>query len=378
MIDLDYNATTPLKTSVRESMEPFLNGNYGNPSSIHRVGQRTKAAVEDARELLAESLGTDSEALVITGSGSEANTMALRSFLDRPLGQRRILSTPVEHSSVKDTLEWLEKRGTTVEYAPMTEDGQPDPMWFEEKLDETVDLVSVMMVNNETGVEFPVGRIGELAREHGVVVHTDAVQAYGKIPFSYRKLPVDLLSVSAHKIGGPKGTGALVAPKSFELDPLVFGGHQERDRRGGTENVAGVVGFGAAADAIDPSRFDRLGRIRDDFERTLKKRLDGLIVAGEETRRVGNTSGLLLKGIDGEDVVMRLDMEGVAVATGSACTSGSAQPSHVLRAIPLPDGYEAESFVRFSLPPDVTRDTMEDVADLFVKTVRDLRTGDFT
>lgn len=378
MIDLDYNATTPIKQSVREAMVPFLNGRYGNPSSIHQVGQRTKAAVEDAREQIAESLNTGPEALILTGSGSEANTMAIRGYLGRPYDECHILSTPVEHSSVKDTLEWLEARGATVEYAPMTPDGQPDPGWFERRMDETVDLVSVMMVNNETGVMFPVGEIGSLAREYDVTVHTDAVQAYGKTTVDYRALPVDLLSVSAHKIGGPKGIGALVAPKKYTIEPLIFGGHQERDRRGGTENVPGVVGFGEAAGSLEPSKFEELATLRNAFEDQLRNQLDDVLIVGERTDRVGNTSGLVIPGVDGEDVVMRLDMKNIAVATGSACTSGSAQPSHVLRAIPLPDGYEAESFVRFSLPPEVARDTMDDVVSVTASVVADLRGGNFT
>lgn len=378
MIDLDYNATTPLKSSVRKAMDPYLNGKYGNPSSIHQVGQQTKAAVEDARESLAESLNTDPEKLVITGSGSEANTMAIRGFLDRPFEDRTVLSTPVEHSSVLDTLKWLRSRGATVKLAPMKPDGTPEVGWFEENLDESVDLVSVMMVNNETGVEFPIREIGRLAREYGATVHTDAVQAFGKTRVDYEELPVDFLAVSAHKIGGPKGIGALVAPKKYDFEPLIFGGHQERDRRGGTENVPGVVGFGEAASLVDPDRFEKLKKRRDDFEEALRREVEELVVVGSGADRVANTTGVLVGSVAGEDVVMRMDMEGIAVATGSACTSGSAQPSHVIEAIPLPEGYAPESFVRFSLPPGVGRDTMDDVVETVARVVQDLRAGNFT
>ncbi|MFB6344858.1 MAG: cysteine desulfurase family protein, partial [bacterium] len=377
MIDLDYNATTPVKDSVKEAMEPYLNGKYGNPSSIHRVGQAAKAAVEEARENLAGALGADREYLLVTGSGSEANTTALRSFLDRPYEDRRILSTPVEHSSIKDTLSWLEDRGATVDRAPMLANGQPDLSWFRDQIDASVDLVSVMMVNNETGIRFPVEEIGSLAQEYDVPVHTDAVQAFGKVAINYDQLPVDLMSVSSHKIGGPKGVGVLVAPKKFDLDPLIFGGHQERDRRGGTENVSGLVGFGKAAEAVRPEAFTDLADLRDEFEAKLTDRVDAVRIVGSGTDRVGNTSGILVKGVDGEDVVMRLDLEGIAAATGSACTSGSPQPSHVIEAIPLPGDFETSSFVRISLPPDFERDTMDNVLKKLSHVVEDLRSGNF-
>lgn len=376
MIDFDYNATTPLKESVREAMDPYLNGEYGNPSSIHRIGQRTKAAVEEARDAVADSVNADPEALVLTGSGSEANTLAIRGFLPPSPEDVTVLTTPVEHSSVRDTMEWLEAHGATLKIIDVNHDGQLNLDSFEEKLSADVDLVSVMTVNNETGVRYPIETIGEACREVDVPVHTDAVQAYGKVPVDFEVLPVDMLSVSAHKVGGPKGVGALFAPKSIDLDPVIFGGHQERDRRGGTENVAGVVGFGQAASEIDPERFRSLEEKRDRFEEYLTENLDDCLVVGKGTERVANTSGLVIDGVEGEDVVMRMDLDGYAIATGAACTSGSAQPSHVIDATPLPEGFSPESFVRFSFAPEQSEGTILEGARRVEEIVRDLRETD--
>ena len=373
MIDFDYNATTPVKPSVREAMAPFFQEQYGNPSSVHRVGQKTKAAVEQSREDLSRILDVDPEALTITGSGSEANTLAIRGVLRPPYGKQTVVTSPVEHSSVKDTMDWLESQGAEIRRSPVQQNGQLNIDWFREQITPDVDLVSVMRVNNETGVIYPTQEIGRLCQEQGVLFHTDAVQALGKIPLSYRTLPVDMMSVTAHKIGGPKGMGALIAPKSIDVHPLVFGGHQERDRRGGTENVAGLVGFAEAACQVDPNRFDNIRQIRNRIEREIQERLDDVMVIGKESRRVANTSGIIVRGVEGEDVVMRMDMAGYAIATGSACTSGSPRPSHVIAAMELPDGYTSQSFVRISIPPNVDLQSVKSFLDEFSSCVNTLR-----
>ncbi len=378
MIDFDYNATTPLKPSVREAMLPFLGENYGNPSSVHRIGQRARAAVENAREDLGDALGVAPEAVVVTASGSEANSLALRGAIRPPYRDRRILSTPVEHSSVRDTLRWFEDQGASVERAPVDRRGQIDPDWFRERLDGSVDLVTTMFVNNETGVVFPVEKIGRFCREVGVRCHVDAVQAFGKRPLDAGSLPVDTLSVSAHKIGGPKGAAALVAPPNLPLEPLVFGGHQERERRGGTENVAATVGFAAAARDLDLEAMERTRSCRDTLERRLVERISDLVVVGEQVRRVPNTVGLLVPGVKGEELVMRLDLAGVAAATGAACTSGSPRPSHVLKAIPLPDELGPENFLRLSMPPEPSPETLDDVVEATVSCVEELRSSPVT
>jgi cysteine desulfurase len=367
MIDFDYNATTPVKESVFEAMKPYLNGEYGNPSSIHRIGQSTKAAVEDARETIAGYLQTDPEALTVTASGSEANTLAIRGVIRPPYDEKTIVTTPIEHSSVKDTVEWLEQQGAAVKRAPVDRHGQVDVDWFRQAVDAEVDLVTAMWVNNETGVILPIEEIGAICRDRDVHFHSDFVQGLGKIDFTYPEFPVDTISLSAHKIGGPKGTGVLVAPRSIKIEPLIFGGHQERDRRGGTENVASLVGFARAIRDMDVQTFERTRSQRNRFEQRLRDEIYGVHVVGEATDRVANTSGLLIEGIEGEDVVMRLDMEGIAVATGSACTSGSPQPSHVIRAMDLPEGHDPSSFVRVSLPPNTDP---EDV-DQLIKSLTD-------
>lgn len=373
VIDFDYNATTPVKPSVREAMEPFLNAHYGNPSSVHRLGQRARAAVESARETIARAVGTDAESVVVTASGSEANGLALRGTVRPPYDEREILSTPVEHSSVLETLRWFEKRGSTVQYAPVDEDGRVDVDWFRERIEGTVDLVSVMAVNNETGVVFPVGEIGEICREYGVAFHVDAVQALGKISVNVGEYGAAMVSLSAHKIGGPKGAGALIVDGDYRLEPLIFGGHQERDRRGGTENVAATAGFAEAIKSLDLDAMRRTRRIRDSLEENLLNRLEDVRVVGQNVRRAPNTTGLLLSGVEGEDVVRRLDMAGIAVATGAACTSGSPQPSHVIQAMDLPEGYAAENFLRLSMPPEPSAEEGRTVVETMVKNVRTLR-----
>lgn len=377
MIDFDYNATTLLKEPVRRAMEPYLGDRYGNPSSIHRVGQKTKAAVEEARDAIASSVNADPESLVITGSGSEANTLALRGYLGEPDEETTILTSPVEHSSVRDTVAWYEENGAEVRRVEVGADGQLDRASFEEQLVPDVDLVTIMTVNNETGVRYPVDEFAKICSERGVVFHTDAVQAYGKCSLDFSEWAGDMMTVSAHKVGGPKGVGALFAPKDIHLTPLIFGGHQERDRRGGTENVAGVVGFGEAAQRLAPDQFSELDEKRTAFEESVKENIGDCHILGESTRRVANTSGLLIQGVEGEDVVMKMDLEGYATATGSACTSGSAQPSHVVRATPLPEGYDAESFVRFSFAPDQSLSTIRAGARQLDEVVQDLRSSNF-
>lgn len=373
MIDFDYNATTPLKNSVREEMDPFLEDHHGNPSSIHQLGQATKAAVEQARESIAESINVDPESLVITSSGSEANTLAIRGVLNRPYRDSTILTTPVEHSSVKDTVDWLDDQQATVRTIPLNQNAQLNFEDFDETKLEDVDIVSVMMVNNETGVRHDIRCMAKRLEDKDVLFHTDAVQAYGKVSLDFSDMPVDMMSIAAHKVGGPKGVGALIAPKRIKLEPLVFGGHQERDRRGGTENVPGVVGFGEAARQIDPSSFGKVKNLRNQFESIIKERLKDVHIVGESSERVANTSGLLVQGVEGEDVVMRMDLKGYAIATGAACTSGSAQPSHVIRALPLPDELDPDSFVRFSFSPHNTLRDVQDGAEQFVQIVKDLR-----
>ncbi len=355
MLDLDYNATTPIKPAVAEAMEPFLRDAYGNPSSLHRIGQRTKAAVEDARQSLARGLGTGTEELVLTASGSEANSFAIRGYLGPPEEDHRILTTSVEHSSVRDTVRWYGDHGATVEHIPLGSGGQLDLAAFERMLDPDVDLVSTMWVNNETGIVHPVEDVGTRCREAGVPLHVDAVQAFGKQPLAFDDMPVDMLTVSAHKIGGPKGIGALLAPRNWELDPLIFGGHQERERRGGTENVPAIVGFAEAVRSLDPDGWSGVRTLRNQFERHMQERWNA-VVTGEGIDRVANTSGLVLPGIDGGDVVRMLDMRGIGIATGSACTSGTPQPSHVVQSLDLPEHVSPEGFIRVSFPPETTDD----------------------
>lgn len=360
MLDLDYNATTPIKRSVSKAMEPFLGEVYGNPSSVHQVGQRPKAALEEARRAIAENLGTGTEELVLTASGSEANSFALRGYLGPPTEDQTIVTSPVEHSSIRDTVKWYENHGATVNRIPPTSTGQLDLDRLEEIVTTEVDLVTVMWVNNETGIEHRIETIGRICAEQDVPFHTDASQALGKRPVCFSELPADMLTLTAHKIGGPKGVGALLVPRNWSMEPLIFGGYQERERRGGTENVAGVVGFGQAIQEMDPEDFQTVEPLRDKLEEHLVNHWDAFVL-GKDVSRVPNTTGVVIPGISGGDVVRMMDMRGIALATGSACTSGTPQPSHVVQALQTPDRVSAEGFVRISLPPFFNDDDLDNL-----------------
>jgi cysteine desulfurase len=375
-IYLDHNATTPLAPEVLEAMLPFLREGYGNPSSLHWFGQRARAAVERAREEVAALIGASAPEVVFTGSGSESDNLALRGVLRRPGERRRgLVTTAVEHHAVLRTAQAMEREGVAVTLVPVGPGGAIDLGQLKEKTTGDTALVSVMLVNNETGVVQPVAQAADHARGHGALVHTDAVQAAGKLPLDVGTLDVDLLTLSAHKLYGPQGVGALYVRRGTSLAPLVRGGSQERNRRAGTVNVAGVVGFGAAAELARERLDEDAARLA-----VLRDRLEGRLLAlpgasrNGDAPRAPNTTNVSFEGCDAEGLLMSLDLEGVAVSTGAACAAGGVEPSHVLRAMGLfPE--RVESSLRLSLGRGTTEDDVDRAAEIIRKSVERQRSS---
>ncbi len=375
-VDLDQNATTPLDPRVLEAMLPHLRGHYGNPSSACRLGQRARAAVEDARARIGSCLGVAADEIVLTAGGTEADNLALRGVARaRREASNHLITSAIEHHAVLATCQDLAALGSRLTIVPPDPDGVVALDALERALAEGAALVSVMTANNETGVVQPIGAIAEMARRRGVPVHTDAVQALGKIPFRPASLGVDLASFSAHKIGGPKGVGALYLKQGTEVAATLTGGHQERGRRAGTENVPGIVGFAVAVELATyqlQERMEQQARLRRTLEEGILACLPGVTVNGAGAPRVANTSSVSFRGVDGESVVLQLDLQGVCVSTGSACTTGEEAPSHVLLAMGV-DPILAKGTIRFSLGKGTTETEIDFTVAQVVATIRRLR-----
>jgi cysteine desulfurase len=353
---LDNNATTPVAPEVAEAMRPYWTEDFGNASSVHWFGQRAREAVEKAREQVAQLISAPPAEIVFTSGGTESDNAAVfgavESVRPRTLsGPKHVITTSIEHPAVLYSARALERRGIHVTFVRVRSDGVVDLPEIESAIRPETMLITVMLANNEIGTLQPVEEIGRLAQERHIPFHTDAVQAVGRVPVDVRRLGVDLLTLSAHKLYGPKGVGALYVRKGTRLEPFMHGGHHERDRRPGTENVAGIVGLGAAAElaqrllAEDGSR---LAALRDRLEAGIRARVENVRVNSNPEHRQPNTLNVTFDGIKGESLVMALDLEGVACSTGSACASGSIEPSHVLTALGL-SGDEARSSIRLSL-----------------------------
>lgn len=349
---LDNNATTRVLPEVAEAMLPFLTEHYGNPSSIHRFGSAVGERLADAREQVANLIGaTDPIEIIFTSCGTEGDNAAIRGMLEARPNKRHIVTTQVEHPAVLGLCQHLEKKGYRVSWLSVDENGGLDTEELRSALTDDTALVSVMWANNETGVIFPIEQIGAIVKAKGIPLHVDAVQAAGKIHLKVKDLPVDLMTISGHKFHAPKGIGALYVKRGLTFPPFMIGGHQERNRRGGTENVPGIIGMGKAAE-VASSRIDsdaaRIRGLRDQLESLLLRSCPGSRVNGDVQKRLPNTCNISFRYLEGESILVLLDQQGICASTGSACTAGSSEPSHVLRAMKVPPDW-LQGAVRFSL-----------------------------
>ncbi|WP_022948852.1 cysteine desulfurase family protein [Methylohalobius crimeensis] len=359
MIYLDHNATTPLDERVVEAMLPFLHRFYGNPSSLYRWGRLTRDAVEQARVQVSALAGAHPSQVIFTSGGTEANNLALKGWCDNNPG-KAIAVSAIEHASVRETAQALSRKSVPVHWLPVDADGVVQVDALAELPRNTLGLVSCMFANNETGVIQPLSKLVEIAAREGIACHTDAVQAVGRLPLRFNDSGVGMMSLSGHKVYGPKGVGALIVDQASILAPLLNGGDQEYGLRGGTENVAGIVGFGKAAElalAERESSADQLAALRERLEAGLA-RLPGVIIFGRDAERLPNTVQMTIPGMDGEMLVMALDREKIAVSSGSACASGGSEPSHVLLAMDVEEAL-AKGAIRISLGKDNTEQDVE-------------------
>ncbi len=375
-IYFDHNATTPVLDEVFEAMVPFLKEQWGNPSSIHWAGRGTRKAVEDARESVARLLNCTPLEIIFTSSGTEGDNHAIKglAYAKKDKGNH-IITTKVEHPAVLNTCKHLQKDGFDVTYLDVDTDGLVDLEALKSAITPKTILITVMFANNETGVLSPIKEIGDIAKEKGVTFHTDAVQAAGKVPIDLQKLNIDLLTISGHKLYGPKGVGALFARRGVRLVPLIHGGHHERNRRGGTENVAGIVGFGKACD-IALKDMDReithLKALRERLEKGIAEKIPHIKVNGHLEKRLPNTANISFEFVEGESLLLNLDMKGIAASSGSACTSGSLEPSHVLLAMSLSHELSHGS-VRFSLGKSNTAGEIDYLIEIMPPIVERMR-----
>jgi cysteine desulfurase len=374
---LDHNATTPLRPEALEAVERALREDFGNPSSIHFAGVAARDVVERARLAVAALAGAPPATVVFTSSATEASNTVIRSVLDGAGrgGGTRLVTCATEHPSVLESCEQAGAFGHEVVVLPVDSDGMLDPERFERAIEGGAVLASIMWVNNETGVIHPIEELARRARAHGVLFHTDAVQALGKLPLDVARAGVDFASFSAHKLGGPKGAGALYARAGRRLLPLLRGGPQEARRRAGTENVPGIAGFGAAcaAAALDlEPRAERLGRLRDELWRAIEAKIPGASRNGSTEARVSHVLNVSFPAAPADALVAALDLEGIAVAAGAACASGSPEPSHVLRAMGIPRD-RSRSAIRVSLGFDTQEDDVGRLIDVLPRVVERVR-----
>jgi len=373
---LDYNATTPVHPEVLETMLPYYKDKFGNASSIHDFGREVKVALEESREKLAKLINASANEIYFTSGGTESDNLAVKgtAFANRKKG-KHIITSKIEHHAILESCKVLEKEGFEITYLPVDGQGFVDLDDLKKAIRKDTILVSIMYVNNETGTIEPVEELSKTTKENGVYFHTDAVQAMGKIPVDVQKLNVDMLSMSGHKIYGPKGVGAIYIRKGTRITPLSHGGHHERSRRAGTENVPGIVGLAKAVEIAYrdlEKQSKHLKNLSEAFYLKLTQAIPDVFVNGDLEKRISNTLNLSFKAVEGESVILSLDLKGVAVASGSACTSGTLEPSHVLSAMEIAPEI-AQGAIRFSFGRENTMEDVEYVAGILPEIISRLR-----
>ena len=350
-IYVDNNATTQVDESVLEEMLPYLRESYGNPSSMHSFGGDVAAHITQARERVADLINAEPDEIVFTSCGTESDSTAIWATIEAYPDRKHIITSRVEHPAIKNLFEHLSKKGYTVSFVPVDKKGNLDLDYLYEQLTPETAIVSIMWANNETGVIYPVDEIAAAVREKGVVFHTDAVQAVGKLEVDVKKTMVDMLSLSGHKVHAPKGVGALYIKKGTKFSPFLIGGHQEHGRRGGTENVASLIGLGKAAKLAKEQLADapqKIAALRDKLEKNLLEQIPNSMINGDPQHRLPNTTNISYEYVEGESILLMMNELGICASSGSACTSGSLEPSHVLRAMGVPFT-AAHGSIRYSL-----------------------------
>jgi len=376
-IYFDYNATTPLLPAVVDAMSTAERELFGNASSVHYFGQQAKAAIDTARSSISTLLNADPSEVVFTGGGTESDNFAIRGAAEalEPMKRRHLIASAIEHEAVINTLKALAKRGWTTTILPVDQSGIVSPDQLRDAITDSTAIVSVMHANNEIGTIQPIAELAAIAHERGALMHTDAVQSVGKLPVNVRSLGVDLLSLSAHKFNGPKGVGALWIKRGTRLQTMQTGGKHERGRRAGTENVAGIVGMGVAATLASgklSAEAARVGELRNRLEDGILRTVSGTAINGARLSRVPNTTNISFDRIEAESLLIALDLEGVAVSTGSACSSGTLEPSHVLKAMGFPP-HRTQNSLRFSLGAFSTDAEVDRVIEILPRLVEKLR-----
>lgn len=376
LIYMDHAATTAVRPEVLDAMLPYFTEKYGNPSSVYTFASRNKDVINVSRDIIADSIGAKPEEIFFTGGGSESDNWALKAAAEAFSEKgRHIITTKIEHHAILHTCQYLEKQGFDVTYLDVDEKGMVDTGRLEASIRPDTILISVMAANNEIGTIEPVSRIGAIAHEHGILFHTDAVQAYGQIPLDVNAMNIDMLSCSGHKLNGPKGVGFLYVRSGVKIGSFIHGGQQERGRRAGTENVPGIVGMGKAAELAVLSMNERMGReteIRDHMIRRIMAEIPYSRLNGHESERLPNNINISFQFVEGETILIMLDMAGICASAGSACTSGSVDPSHVLTAIGLPKEI-SHGAVRLTLGYENTMEEGDFVVDNLKRIVENLR-----
>ncbi len=375
LVYADNNATTRVDDEVLEEMLPYFKEFYGNPSSIHTFGRQVSSKMDLARERVATILGADTSEIVFTSCGTESNNYAIHCSLEAHPDKKHVITTKVEHPAVLNVCKYFGKNGYEVTELGVDKDGMLDLDELRDSIKDNTAIVSIMHANNETGVIFPIEEIGKIVKEKGALFHCDAVQAIGKIPVNLKNSHIDLLSMSGHKLHAPKGVGVLFIRKGVRIDPLIIGGHQEDNRRSGTENVPYIIGLGKAcelAEGFVREEQTEVRRLRDKLEKGIKDQLTHVVISGENSERLPNTSNVSFEYVEGEATLLMLDIEGIATSSGSACTTGSAEPSHVLQAMGIPP-VTSRGTIRFSLSKFSTEDEIDYILEKLVPIIKRLQ-----